>query len=124
MLNLMALRYGASSGHLTLESFISLILRLECMHSKWSGVRRMTLTVTKVNEGMMEVPNGVTPETKLTHFCCCRRHRKHMDREKEKLVAGILSICSQHENAKTTFINSPSCLRLHNKVPKCLPSTK
>lgn len=36
MLNLMALRYGASSGHMTLESFISLILRLECMHSKWS----------------------------------------------------------------------------------------
>uniref|UniRef100_A0A3Q2E209 Calpain catalytic domain-containing protein n=1 Tax=Cyprinodon variegatus TaxID=28743 RepID=A0A3Q2E209_CYPVA len=34
MLNLMALRYGASSGHMTLESFISLILRLECMFSK------------------------------------------------------------------------------------------
>ncbi|GLD56262.1 calpain-2 catalytic subunit-like protein [Lates japonicus] len=32
MLNLMALRYGASSGHMTLESFISLILRLDCMH--------------------------------------------------------------------------------------------
>ncbi|XP_028251458.1 calpain-1 catalytic subunit-like [Parambassis ranga] len=32
MLNLMALRYGASSGHMTLESFISLILRLECMY--------------------------------------------------------------------------------------------
>ncbi|KAF6717942.1 Calpain-1 catalytic subunit [Oryzias melastigma] len=31
LLNLMALRYGASSGHMTLESFISLILRLECM---------------------------------------------------------------------------------------------
>ncbi|XP_053290483.1 calpain-1 catalytic subunit isoform X3 [Pleuronectes platessa] len=31
MLNLMALRYGASSGHMTLESFISLILRFECM---------------------------------------------------------------------------------------------
>ncbi|KAM4724502.1 calpain-8-like [Anableps anableps] len=30
-LNLVALRYGASSGHMTLESFISLILRLECM---------------------------------------------------------------------------------------------
>ncbi|PWA16565.1 hypothetical protein CCH79_00004321 [Gambusia affinis] len=30
-LNLMALRYGASSGHMTLESFISLILRLDCM---------------------------------------------------------------------------------------------
>ncbi|XP_028422126.1 calpain-8-like [Perca flavescens] len=32
MLNLMALRYGASSGHMTLESFISLILRLDCMY--------------------------------------------------------------------------------------------
>uniref|UniRef100_A0A3Q1AP35 Calpain catalytic domain-containing protein n=1 Tax=Amphiprion ocellaris TaxID=80972 RepID=A0A3Q1AP35_AMPOC len=36
MLNLMALRYGASSGHMTLESFISLILRLDCMNSKWN----------------------------------------------------------------------------------------
>uniref|UniRef100_A0A3P9BL62 Calpain-1 catalytic subunit-like n=1 Tax=Maylandia zebra TaxID=106582 RepID=A0A3P9BL62_9CICH len=34
MLNLMALRYGASSGHMTLESFISLILRFDCMNSK------------------------------------------------------------------------------------------
>ncbi|KAM4542778.1 calpain-1 catalytic subunit-like [Odontesthes bonariensis] len=31
MLNLMALRYGASSGHMTLESFISLIIRVDCM---------------------------------------------------------------------------------------------
>ncbi|XP_041826934.1 calpain-1 catalytic subunit-like [Melanotaenia boesemani] len=31
MLNLMALRYGASSGHITLESFICLILRFDCM---------------------------------------------------------------------------------------------
>ncbi|XP_048095842.1 calpain-1 catalytic subunit-like [Alosa alosa] len=31
MLNLMALRYGGSKGNLTLESFVSLILRLECM---------------------------------------------------------------------------------------------
>lgn len=36
MLNLMALRYGASSGHMTLESFISLILRLDCMLSECS----------------------------------------------------------------------------------------
>uniref|UniRef100_A0A3B4ULQ0 Calpain-1 catalytic subunit-like n=1 Tax=Seriola dumerili TaxID=41447 RepID=A0A3B4ULQ0_SERDU len=36
MLNLMALRYGASSGHMSLESFISLILRLDCMFSKSS----------------------------------------------------------------------------------------
>ncbi|XP_039459258.1 calpain-1 catalytic subunit-like isoform X2 [Oreochromis aureus] len=32
MLNLMALRYGTSSGHITLESFISLVLRFECMY--------------------------------------------------------------------------------------------
>ncbi|KAI3356162.1 hypothetical protein L3Q82_017417, partial [Scortum barcoo] len=31
MLNLLALRYGTSSGHITLESFISLVLRLDCM---------------------------------------------------------------------------------------------
>ncbi|XP_044022793.1 calpain-1 catalytic subunit-like [Siniperca chuatsi] len=31
MLNLMALRYSVSSRHMTLESFISLILRLDCM---------------------------------------------------------------------------------------------
>ncbi|XP_028251457.1 calpain-1 catalytic subunit [Parambassis ranga] len=32
MLNLVALRYGASSGHITLERFISLVLRFDCMH--------------------------------------------------------------------------------------------
>ncbi|XP_051248426.1 calpain-1 catalytic subunit-like [Dicentrarchus labrax] len=32
MLNLMALRYSDSSGHMSLESFISLILRLDCMY--------------------------------------------------------------------------------------------
>uniref|UniRef100_UPI003AAF37A5 calpain-1 catalytic subunit-like n=1 Tax=Centroberyx gerrardi TaxID=166262 RepID=UPI003AAF37A5 len=31
MLNLMALRYGASTGNMTLESFISLVLRMDCM---------------------------------------------------------------------------------------------
>ncbi|XP_006807536.1 calpain-1 catalytic subunit-like [Neolamprologus brichardi] len=31
MLSLMALRYGASSGHMTLECFISLMIRLDCM---------------------------------------------------------------------------------------------
>ncbi|KAM9777649.1 calpain-8-like [Neosynchiropus ocellatus] len=31
MLNLLALRYGATSGHMTLESFIMLIIRLDCM---------------------------------------------------------------------------------------------
>lgn len=32
MLNLMALRYGASTRQMTLESFISLVLRFECMN--------------------------------------------------------------------------------------------
>lgn len=54
MLNLMALRYGASAGHMTLENFISLILRLECMHSKWSRVGRMMSTLTKVKGSMAE----------------------------------------------------------------------
>lgn len=36
MLNLMALRYGGSSGHITLENFISLALRFECMSSKYT----------------------------------------------------------------------------------------
>ncbi|KAJ8341773.1 hypothetical protein SKAU_G00340640 [Synaphobranchus kaupii] len=31
MLNLLALRYGGASGHITLENFICLILRLDCM---------------------------------------------------------------------------------------------
>uniref|UniRef100_A0A671WLP8 Calpain-1 catalytic subunit-like n=1 Tax=Sparus aurata TaxID=8175 RepID=A0A671WLP8_SPAAU len=31
ILNLMVLRYSASSGHMTLENFISLVLRLDCM---------------------------------------------------------------------------------------------
>ncbi|XP_067117759.1 calpain-2 catalytic subunit isoform X1 [Osmerus mordax] len=31
MLNLMAVRYGGSSGNMSLESFISLVLRLDCM---------------------------------------------------------------------------------------------
>ncbi|KAM6968605.1 calpain-1 catalytic subunit-like [Tautogolabrus adspersus] len=36
MLNLMALRYGSSSGHITLESFISLVLRFDCMNQIFS----------------------------------------------------------------------------------------
>ncbi|XP_063355731.1 calpain-9-like [Pelmatolapia mariae] len=46
MLNLMALRYGASSGHMTLESFISLILRFDCMNKifrQLSDGKAMTL---------------------------------------------------------------------------------
>lgn len=34
MLNLMALRYGSSSGVITLENFINLMLRFEYMNSK------------------------------------------------------------------------------------------
>ncbi|KAG8013545.1 Calpain-9 [Nibea albiflora] len=34
MLNLMALRYGSSSGVITLESFINLMLRFDCMNRK------------------------------------------------------------------------------------------
>eukprot|EP00064_Thunnus_orientalis_P006359 superscaffoldBa00000658_g6376 len=46
MLNLMALRYGASSGHITLESFISLILRFDCMNGIFSQLSDgMTLTL-------------------------------------------------------------------------------
>ncbi|XP_030574695.1 calpain-1 catalytic subunit-like isoform X2 [Archocentrus centrarchus] len=37
MLNLMALRYGTSSGHITLESFISLLLRFDCMYRPCRG---------------------------------------------------------------------------------------
>ncbi|XP_039993790.1 calpain-1 catalytic subunit-like [Xiphias gladius] len=36
MLNLMALRYGATSGNITLESFIGLVLRFECMNQIFS----------------------------------------------------------------------------------------
>ncbi|XP_029316987.1 calpain-8 [Cottoperca gobio] len=46
MLNLLALRYGSSSGHITLESFISLILRFECMNqifNQLSNGMNMTL---------------------------------------------------------------------------------
>lgn len=34
MLSLMVLRYGASSGQMSLENFISLVLRLDCMQSE------------------------------------------------------------------------------------------
>lgn len=36
MLSLMVLRYGGSAGHMSLESFISLLLRLDRMNSEWS----------------------------------------------------------------------------------------
>lgn len=42
MLSLMVVRYGASSGQLSLESFISLILRLDCMHSESNSADQRT----------------------------------------------------------------------------------
>ncbi|XP_035465750.2 calpain-2 catalytic subunit isoform X2 [Scophthalmus maximus] len=50
MLNLMALRYGAASGHMTLESFISLVLRFDCMNQifrQLSDGSAMTLRETE-----------------------------------------------------------------------------
>ncbi|KAM9355409.1 calpain-1 catalytic subunit-like [Pholidichthys leucotaenia] len=46
MLNLLALRYGSSSGYITLESFIGLVLRFDCMNDTFnllSDGRAMTL---------------------------------------------------------------------------------
>ncbi|XP_068574135.1 calpain-1 catalytic subunit-like [Cebidichthys violaceus] len=46
ILNLLALRYGASSGHITLESFISLFLRFDCMNQIFSQLSNgMKLTL-------------------------------------------------------------------------------
>ncbi|MED6240822.1 hypothetical protein ATANTOWER_028796, partial [Ataeniobius toweri] len=60
MLNLMALRYGASSGHMTLESFISLILRLECMFKifrRLSDGKTMTLQESEDSPGL-QIPSA------------------------------------------------------------------
>uniref|UniRef100_UPI0037E99048 calpain-1 catalytic subunit-like n=1 Tax=Semicossyphus pulcher TaxID=241346 RepID=UPI0037E99048 len=51
MLNLMALRYG-SSGHMTLESFISLILRFDCMNQIFSQLSNGTTMVLCESEWM------------------------------------------------------------------------
>ncbi|XP_053191852.1 calpain-2 catalytic subunit-like [Scomber japonicus] len=46
VLDLLALRYGASSGHITLENFISLILRFDCMGRVFKQLSDgMTLTL-------------------------------------------------------------------------------
>ncbi|XP_038584750.1 calpain-1 catalytic subunit-like [Micropterus salmoides] len=45
MLNIIALRYGSSSGFITLENFISLILRIDCMNNIF-GQLSDGLTVT------------------------------------------------------------------------------
>uniref|UniRef100_A0A4W6DIR7 Calpain catalytic domain-containing protein n=1 Tax=Lates calcarifer TaxID=8187 RepID=A0A4W6DIR7_LATCA len=60
MLNLMALRYGASSGHMTLESFISLMLRLDCMHKifkQLSNGNGMNLRESEVIKHILLVSN-------------------------------------------------------------------
>uniref|UniRef100_A0A671WLR6 Zgc:136872 n=1 Tax=Sparus aurata TaxID=8175 RepID=A0A671WLR6_SPAAU len=51
MLNLMALRYGSSSGQISLESFISLVLRFDCINkifSQLSDGLTMTLRESEV----------------------------------------------------------------------------
>ncbi|XP_031436655.1 calpain-1 catalytic subunit-like isoform X1 [Clupea harengus] len=59
LLNLMALRYGGSTGSLTLESFVSLILRLECMSkifrnlSDGKGIYLQEKEVTNVVKQML-----------------------------------------------------------------------
>ncbi|CAL8300707.1 unnamed protein product [Boreogadus saida] len=47
MLNLMAVRYGTSTGRISLESYINLLLRLECMgkiYMQLSGGKTMSLS--------------------------------------------------------------------------------
>lgn len=52
MLNLMALRYGASIGHMTLESFISLVLRFECMYKIFRQLSDGTTMALRESEWM------------------------------------------------------------------------
>jgi len=49
MLNLMAARYGISTGQVTLESFISLIIRLDCMKSRSKETDVYTWAAQHVN---------------------------------------------------------------------------
>ncbi|XP_034543428.1 calpain-1 catalytic subunit-like isoform X2 [Notolabrus celidotus] len=50
MLNLMALRYGSSSGQMTLENFISLILRFDCMYQIFSQLSDRTALTLRQKE--------------------------------------------------------------------------
>lgn len=52
MLNLMALRYGSTSGVITLGNFISLILRFECMNRMYiyTGASKLKATIIVINE--------------------------------------------------------------------------
>ncbi|TNN69909.1 Calpain-1 catalytic subunit [Liparis tanakae] len=62
MLSLMALRYGASSGQVTLENFISLILRLDCMYKIYkqlSDGKDMKLHESESSNAIAMGPPGV-----------------------------------------------------------------
>lgn len=52
MLNLMAVRYGASSGHMTLENFISLVLRFQCMSKMFKKLSDGTAMTLQESEWM------------------------------------------------------------------------
>ncbi|XP_035850838.1 calpain-8-like [Sander lucioperca] len=52
MLNLMAVRYGGSSGQITLESFISLMLRFDCMNQIFSQLSDGTNMTLRGSEWM------------------------------------------------------------------------
>lgn len=48
MLNLMALRYGDFSGEITLENFIVLVLRMDCMASESEYLTYLCSTIKPV----------------------------------------------------------------------------
>ncbi|XP_070775903.1 calpain-8-like [Enoplosus armatus] len=52
MLNLIALRYGSSSGLITLENFISLILRFDCMNQIFSQLSKGSTVTLRESEWM------------------------------------------------------------------------
>ncbi|XP_044022546.1 calpain-8-like [Siniperca chuatsi] len=52
MLNMIALRYGSSSGFITLENFISLVLRFDCMNQIFSQLSNGTTMTLHVSEWM------------------------------------------------------------------------
>lgn len=47
MLNLLAMRYRTTSGVITLESFISLVLRIESMAREYIRFRQLEVTESK-----------------------------------------------------------------------------
>lgn len=62
MLNLMAARYGSASGVITLESFVSLILRFECMN------REYIHTIREVDERARLIYVFVSDSFEISHF--------------------------------------------------------